>query len=170
MSINWLRNMYCFHNCRTYVHLHSWTVEQQTLVYMHKIDWSHNLEPFGEGRTANSILVCGKLILYVHHLSSAQVPPSTYTQLQTIKLSDIITRIFWLLIFSKWFNILRLRANGRHFPDDIFTCIFLNENVYISIRISLRFLPKGPHEYLDEIAFGNNQLPLCTINNQKMTS
>ena len=32
---------------------------------------------------------------------------------------------------------------GRHFPDDIFKCIFLNENVYISIKISLNFVPKG---------------------------
>ena len=26
-------------------------------------------------------------------------------------------------------NTLRLRQNGRHFPDDIFKCTFLNENV-----------------------------------------
>ena len=26
-------------------------------------------------------------------------------------------------------NTLRPRQNGRHFPDDIFNCIFLNENV-----------------------------------------
>ena len=41
-------------------------------------------------------------------------------------------------------NTLRLRQNGRHFPDDIFKCIFLNENVWISIKISLRIVPKGP--------------------------
>ena len=35
------------------------------------------------------------------------------------------------------------RDNGRHFPDDIFKCIFLNENVLISIKISLKFVPKG---------------------------
>ena len=34
-------------------------------------------------------------------------------------------------------------TNGRHFPDDIFKCIFLNENVLISIKISLKFDPKG---------------------------
>ena len=27
--------------------------------------------------------------------------------------------------------------------DDIFKCIFLNENVRISIQISLKFVPKG---------------------------
>ena len=26
-------------------------------------------------------------------------------------------------------NTLRPRQDGRHFPDDIFKCIFLNENV-----------------------------------------
>ena len=40
-------------------------------------------------------------------------------------------------------NTLRLRQNGRHFPDDIFKCFFLNENVWISITISLKFVPKG---------------------------
>ena len=29
----------------------------------------------------------------------------------------------------KMFNTLRPRQNGRHFPDDIFKCIFLYENV-----------------------------------------
>ena len=41
-------------------------------------------------------------------------------------------------------NTLRPRQNGRHFPDDIFKRIFLNENVWISIKISLKFVPKGP--------------------------
>ena len=41
-------------------------------------------------------------------------------------------------------NTLRPRQNGRHFPDDIFQCIFLNENAWISIMISLKFVPKGP--------------------------
>ena len=34
-------------------------------------------------------------------------------------------------------NTLRLRQNGPHFPDDIFKWIFFNENVWISIQISL---------------------------------
>ena len=41
------------------------------------------------------------------------------------------------------FNPLRPKTNGRHFLDDIFKCIFLNENVLISIKISLKFVPKG---------------------------
>ena len=42
------------------------------------------------------------------------------------------------------FNTLRPRQNGCHFPDDIFKCIFLNENAWISIKISLKFVPKCP--------------------------
>ena len=42
-----------------------------------------------------------------------------------------------------WVNTLRPRQNGRHFADDIFKCIFLNENTSISINISLKFVPQG---------------------------
>ena len=41
-------------------------------------------------------------------------------------------------------NSLRPRLNRRPFADDIFKCIFLNENEWISPRISLKFVPKGP--------------------------
>ena len=41
-------------------------------------------------------------------------------------------------------NPLRPRQNGHRFADDIFKRIFLNENVKISIKISLKFVPKGP--------------------------
>ena len=57
----------------------------------------------------------------------------------------------WLLVCMQlWFfyihyiNTLRPRQNGRHFPDDIFKCIFLNENVSIPIKISLKIVPKSP--------------------------
>ena len=41
-------------------------------------------------------------------------------------------------------NTLRPRQNGRHFPEDTFKLIFFNENVRISIKISLKFVAKGP--------------------------
>ena len=34
--------------------------------------------------------------------------------------------------------------NGRHFADDIFRCIFMNEKLHILIEISLKFTHKGP--------------------------
>ena len=42
------------------------------------------------------------------------------------------------------FNTLRPRQNGRRFADDTLKRIFLNENVRISIKISLKFVPTGP--------------------------
>ena len=42
------------------------------------------------------------------------------------------------------FNTLRPRQNCRNFADDIFKGIFLNENVWISLKISLKCVPKGP--------------------------
>ena len=33
--------------------------------------------------------------------------------------------------------------NGPHFSDDIFSCIFVNEKFCISIKISLKFVPKS---------------------------
>ena len=38
---------------------------------------------------------------------------------------------------------LQPRQNGCHFPDDSFKCIFLNENVWIYSKFSLKFVPNG---------------------------
>ena len=45
---------------------------------------------------------------------------------------------------ATFLNTLRPRLNGHLFADDIFKCIFFIENVWISIKISLKFVPKGP--------------------------
>ena len=42
------------------------------------------------------------------------------------------------------FNTLRPRQNGRHFADDTFKHILVNKNIRISIKISLKFVPKCP--------------------------
>ena len=47
-------------------------------------------------------------------------------------------------VFIIYFNTLKPRQDGRHFSDDIFKRIFLNQNVRIPINISLEFVPKGP--------------------------
>ena len=51
------------------------------------------------------------------------------------------------LVSGRWkslLNTLGPRQNDRHFPDDSFKWIFLNENVWIAIEVSLKFVPKGP--------------------------
>ena len=37
---------------------------------------------------------------------------------------------------------MRLKQNGQHFSDDIFKGIYWNENVWISLKVSLKFVPK----------------------------
>ena len=58
---------------------------------------------------------------------------------------------FWPTIHTKasggeirLINTLWPRQNGRNFADDIFKWIFLNENVWIPIKIWLKFVPQGP--------------------------
>ena len=58
-----------------------------------------------------------------------------------VALMDGIIR-YWFLHRSVGFNTLRPRQNGRHFADNILKCIFVNENVWISLKISLKFVVK----------------------------
>ena len=50
----------------------------------------------------------------------------------------------WLTVagsMSVYINSSPPRQNGRHFADDIFICIFVNEKILILIKISLKFVP-----------------------------
>ena len=58
--------------------------------------------------------------------------------------SDVtVLRMHTCISSCLWVNTLRPRQNGRRFADDTFKCISLNENARISIKISLKFVPKG---------------------------
>ena len=52
--------------------------------------------------------------------------------------SPHIIRLYLLFL-----NALSPRQYGRHFPYDIFKCIFVNEYMWVSIKIWLKFVPKG---------------------------
>ena len=54
----------------------------------------------------------------------------------------IISRLQYPISHQISFNTLRPRMNDRHFADDIFKCIFMNDDVRISLKISLKFVPK----------------------------
>ena len=43
-------------------------------------------------------------------------------------------------LIDSWLNTLRPRHNGRHFPDDIFKYIFLNENVHGTLILSFQLM------------------------------
>ena len=64
--------------------------------------------------------------------------------LDSIFLQQLQVKKIMQCCLNHMFNTLRPRQNGRHFAD-VFKCIFLNENAWIEIKISLMFVPnKGP--------------------------
>ena len=56
---------------------------------------------------------------------------------------EIFTWFCFALFWCNYVNSLRPRQNGRHFAD-VFKRIFLNENVWILLKISPKFVPKVP--------------------------
>ena len=54
---------------------------------------------------------------------------------------------------------MRPRQSGRDFADDIFKCIFLNENVQISDKNSLKFVLKGLNWQYSSIGSDNDLVP-----------
>ena len=52
----------------------------------------------------------------------------------------------------EWLNTLKPRHNGRQFPDNILKSIFLNENMQVSIKISMNCVPKGPINNIPALA------------------
>ena len=64
----------------------------------------------------------------------------------TSKQGAIVCFKYWIL------NTLRPRQDSRHVADDDFKRIFLSENVWISIDISLKFIPKGPIDNIPALA------------------
>ena len=56
--------------------------------------------------------------------------------------TQIITHLWPLMSIWGCINSLRPRQNRRLFPDDTFKCFFVNENVWITLNISLTFVPK----------------------------
>ena len=69
----------------------------------------------------------------------------------------------------QWVNWSPPGKNGRHFADDIFKCIFLNEKFCILIKISLKFVCEWIVLYFDEnfteVCLSNWQWPIIGLDN-----
>ena len=50
--------------------------------------------------------------------------------------------VTYVVILQRIINTLRSGQNGLYFPDDILKCIFMNDNVWISLNFSLKFVPR----------------------------
>ena len=55
---------------------------------------------------------------------------------------DLQSLAYWVVWIMASFNTVKPIYDGHHFPDDILKCIFLNENVWISLTISLKCVRK----------------------------
>ena len=67
---------------------------------------------------------------------------SAFSSKRCLCSNPVIMELSVCLATPHHINMLRARQNGYHFVDDAFKCIFLHENVMISIEISLKFVPK----------------------------
>ena len=81
------------------------------------------------------ILVCTHVVL---HSSNTRMKYSMRKCFRS--LCGVTDSQTWTSLFNPW----RPRRNGRHFADDTFEPIFLNENIRISNKISLKFVPQVP--------------------------
>ena len=83
------------------------------------------------------------------------------------KISRLVTSLWLLVVLNPAFSThLPLDKNGHHCTDDIFIHIFLNENVRIFIKFSLKFDGKSPIGHKSALAqvmacrlFGAKPLP-----------
>ena len=106
--------------------------------------------PVSKTLNARRTLIC------LNYWTDVNYAPSTHGRWQSLLILIVKSGGWWRLLVE-WFiqgwrtvqemlqalNTLRPRQHGRHFADDILKRIFLNENVWIPIEISLKFVPKG---------------------------
>ena len=119
--------------------------------FVHRVIPAHNIEfQMKKSITASRrrFLVLECIIYLVGHLSlrTLYIGKRVYKKIE-ILMNPNLTSTHWCLSNCSHFvyiNTLRPRQNGRHFADDTFKRIFLYENVRISIKISMKFVPKGP--------------------------
>ena len=67
-----------------------------------------------------------------------------------------------------WFNILRPRQNGRHFPDDIFKCIPNGPNNNISELVQMMGWHWPGDKPLSELVMVSLLTPICVTRPQRV--
>ena len=87
--------------------------------------------------------------LFMYGISIIKINGREKSYLYVMGISTLVGRRLYMrrfpgVMLGSAFNTLRPRQNELHFAGDIFKCIFLNENVWIPVKISLKYVPKGP--------------------------
>ena len=70
-------------------------------------------------------------------MNTQDINPPVVFEFYTFKITAISPR-------GQCVNSSPLGQDGRHFEDDIFRCIFVNEKFCILMKIPRKFVPKGP--------------------------
>ena len=88
-------------------------------------------------------------VLYNSHLPTHKNDFSSYSSLQMLQYNiHAVNRLYTehncIHLFTAMQNASRPKQNGRQFPDDNANCIFLNKNMQISSKVSLKFVLMGP--------------------------
>ena len=89
------------------------------------------------------IVVIFPLIVCRRWLYHYNLPVSLYLSQENWVFFSVDT-VQSVMCANAFIDTLRPRQNRRHFADDVFKCNFLNENVWIPIKSSLKFVPQGP--------------------------
>ena len=84
------------------------------------------------------VFITTDTIIAQYRYTLTHPPPPSFYQIWPPSMSPD------MIFTACYINSLRPRRNVQHFADDIFKLFFFNENVWISIKISLIFVPKGP--------------------------
>ena len=165
---------YFIQHPRDFVETACWFIMLKNWVRTQNNNWNVNHPPQHKNTICITCPFCGESICYWRISNTKMPLLQSFDGFFGISLTDLLNKqsnsqLFEMLLcsydvtatttllqypsmqaclVSNWqeayINTLRPRQNGRHFPDDSFRWIFLNENVWISIEVSLKFVPKGP--------------------------
>ena len=122
---------------------HKWPVTQKIFpfddVIMHASLISRQLTAFGPKASGAVHLVRILPTVMSESAYRALHKPSWGNKIKTKNVHGFVVPFWFACIITS-----RAKQNGRYFPDDILNCIFLDENVWIFDKISLKFVSKCP--------------------------
>ena len=84
------------------------------------------------------------VILVIYYRTSIWTDKISSLTPRPWKVIDSIVHMLRWVTMGVELNTLRPRQNNRYFPDDVFKCVFWSENMKISLKISLEYVPKVP--------------------------
>ena len=102
----------------------------------------HNLESnFTDSAPDITSKFASEYLFFSHMAGANELSYSVIPMAGHVVGISFLSSLFDLIMIC--LNTLRPRQNGRHFADNMFKCIFLNEYVWILNEISPKFVPKG---------------------------